>query len=85
MTDKDSDDHTVTAGPVHFNFDIDLKVGGVTVVRADGIEAEDSPTYKWLRLRTGDIELPNRVFLVIDGNRYEITRDSLPEEDDPPT
>ena len=52
----------------------------VTVIPADGIEVEDADTLKYLRLRTGDYQVPKSVFLTVDGERYEITQNALPEE-----
>ena len=51
------------------------------VVAADDIEVEDSATMKFLRLRNGDFALPKSVFLVVDGERHEITIDALPESE----
>ena len=45
---------------------------------ADRIEVEDADNPKFLRMRSGDFQLPQSVFLVIDGERREITQDSLP-------
>ena len=53
----------------------------VNVVPADRLEVEDSSTLEYLRLRNGDIELPNSVFIVIDGNRHEITVEALPGDE----
>ena len=54
----------------------------VRVQYADRIEVEDSQTLKYLRLRTGDVYgLAQAVFLVVEGERYEITQDTLPEEE----
>ena len=52
----------------------------LTVLPADGIEIEDSDNLKYLRLRIGDYQIPKRVFLTVDGERYEITQDALPED-----
>ena len=54
--------------------------GTLSVIPAARIEVEPSETLKYLRLRVGDIEVPNRVFIVQDGQRREITMDSLPDE-----
>ena len=51
----------------------------VTVLPADDIEVEDTDTIKYLRLRTGDYQVPKSVFLIVDGERYEITQDALPD------
>ena len=55
--------------------------GTLTVIPAARIEVEPSEILKYLRLKNGDIEVPNRVFVVQDGQRYEITMDSLPDEE----
>ena len=65
-----------------------LESSGVPTVSANlmpasGIETEDSPTLKYLRLRNGDYSLPNRVFLIVNGQRHEITMDALPVDDAP--
>ena len=52
----------------------------ITVLHADRIEVEDADRMKYLRLRSGDIELPNRVFLIVEGQRMEITVDELPKD-----
>ena len=53
----------------------------LTVIPADRVEVENSPTLKYLRLRNGDIKVPNRVFIVSECKRREITMDSLPDEE----
>jgi hypothetical protein len=52
----------------------------LTVTPADRIEVEPSPTLKYLGLRSGYIQVPNRVIVVMEGKRHEITVDSLPDE-----
>lgn len=52
----------------------------LTVVPADSIELEESGEARFLRLRNGDFKLYKRVFLVIGGERHEITQSSLPDE-----
>ena len=52
----------------------------LTVLPADGIEIEDADNLKYLRLRVGDYQIPKRVFLIVEGERYEITQDALPDE-----
>ena len=52
----------------------------LTVIPADSVEVEDSPTLKYLRLRTGDYSCYKRIFLVVDRERCEITVDELPED-----
>ncbi len=46
---------------------------GLRVRLVDNIEIEDTSTLKLLRLRNGDFELYKQVFLLIDGERHEIT------------
>ena len=52
----------------------------LTVVPADRIEVEDASSLKYLGLRSGYIQVPNHVFVVMEGSRHEITVDSLPDE-----
>ena len=52
----------------------------VTVVPADRIEVEDASSLMYLGLKSGYIQVPNRVFVVMEGKRHEITVDSLPDE-----
>ncbi|MXZ90743.1 MAG: hypothetical protein F4W95_05360 [Chloroflexi bacterium] len=52
----------------------------VEVTPADGIEVEESDTLKYLRLRAGDFALAKRVFLIVDGERVEITVAEFPLE-----
>lgn len=47
---------------------------------ASDVQVEDSSTQNLLRLRNGDYECRKRVFLVIDGERYEITVPVYSEE-----
>ena len=42
---------------------------------ADDVVSECSGTPRFLRLRSGDYQLYRRVFIVIDGQRHEITVD----------
>ena len=49
------------------------------VISADDIQVEDSSERKYLRLRNGDYQCFKSVFLVIAGERHEITMDSLPD------
>ena len=44
-------------------------------VGADDVVTEPSPTFKCLRLRSGDFFLRRRVYIVIDGEQHEITLD----------
>ena len=48
----------------------------LTVRLVDNVEIEDATSLKYLRLKNGDFELYKRVFLVIDGERHEITMDA---------
>ena len=53
-----------------------VHVGGnvtVTVTRANDIEVEDSATEKVLRLRNGDFSCFKSVYLIVDGERMEVT------------
>ncbi len=52
----------------------------VRITPADTIEVGESDQIKYLRLRTGDFSLNKRVFLIVEGQRREITVDSLPDE-----
>ena len=49
--------------------------GELRVRLVDNIEIEDTSTLKLLRLRNGDFELYKQVFLLINGERHEITMD----------
>ena len=72
--------HRVNAGGASFHMATKVADGGVTVIRADRVEVECSPTLKYLGVRSGYIEVPNRVFIVSEDGRREITVDSLPDE-----
>ena len=52
--------------------------GRLSVRLADDVLAEESTTLKYLRLRNGDFELYRSIYLVIKGERHEITTDALP-------
>ena len=52
----------------------------LTVIPADGVEVEPSTAPKYLRLITADYVCYTSVFLVVNGQRYEITVDTLPDE-----
>lgn len=52
----------------------------LTVIPADSIEVEDSPTLRYLPLKSGYFSLPKRVFLIVDGEKHDITSETLPEE-----
>ena len=76
-TTKEPNHLTVDARPAYFH----IRAAGnltVTVTRAHDIEVEDSDTEKVLRLRNGDYACFKRAYLVIDGERHEITVDSMP-------
>lgn len=53
------------------------------ITTADRIEVEDVENPKCLRLKNGDFRLPQAVFLTVEGQRIEITLDSLPEDPQP--
>ena len=50
------------------------------VLLADGVEVEPAKNRKYLRLRNADYVCYTSVFLVVDGERHEITVDSLPDD-----
>ena len=63
---------SANASPISFQ----VRISGnltVTVTRADNIEVEDSEIQKVLRLRNGDYSCFKTVYLVVDGQRHEIT------------
>lgn len=68
----DADKH-VSARSVSFTYSAE-------VIPVDDVVTESSSTLKYLRLRNGDYNCYRAVFLVIDGERHEITMDALPEE-----
>ena len=47
------------------------------VIPADDIQVEDSETPRYLRLRNGDYQCYKRVFLIVGGEKSEITVDVL--------
>ena len=49
------------------------------VIPADDIQVEDSESLRYLRLRNGDYQCYKRVFLIVGGEKMEITVDSLPD------
>ena len=51
----------------------------VKILPTDRIEVEDSDTLQYLRLRNGDLQLRQKLFASIDGERTQITVDSLPD------
>ena len=59
--------HT-TMGEVRITGNVTLRV-----TRADNIEVEDSETQKVLRLKNGDFTCFKSLYLVVDGERIEIT------------
>ena len=61
-------------------YEMVLFTESLEITPADRIEVEEAETPKYLRLRTGDFRMPQAVFLVIDGERHEITLDELPSE-----
>ena len=52
----------------------------LSVIPEDGIEVEVSDNLECLRLRAGIVRLPQTLYLVVQGERLEITQDALPEE-----
>ena len=71
----------VDASPV--NFEVMVGAVEVHVIPADKIEVEDAENLKYLRLKNGDFQLPQAVFLTIEGRRMEITLDAIPEDPQP--
>ena len=51
----------------------------VEVIPADAIETEPSSTPRYLRLRTGDIQVYRFVWISVDGDWHELTSAELPE------
>lgn len=52
------------------------------MIKVDSIIVEDSPTTKYLRLKSGDYECRQSVFVKIyGGEEHEITIDALPDTD----
>ena len=51
-----------------------------TATPVDDVIVAPSTTLKYLRLRNGDYACHSSVFLVIAGQRHEITMDGLPED-----
>ncbi len=47
---------------------------------AYGIEVEAWPNRRWLNLRNGSFALRQKVFLVVDGERTDITTNSRPPD-----
>ena len=50
----------------------------VTVISVDDVVIEVSPTLKYLLSHNGYFELYRSVYVVLEGERYEITTDALP-------
>ena len=73
---------SANANPIGFQ----VRISGnltVTVTRADNIEVEDSEIQKVLRLRNGDYSCFKTVYLVVDGQRHEITMPVQPTTNNP--
>ena len=66
--------HKVDAKPIRWEFDVSTP--DVTVIRADSIRAESSSTPKYLAMKSGEIEVYSRVLISVEGEWYEITKDS---------
>ena len=58
----------------------EIRVSNATgmVIPADDVLVEASPTIKYLRSRNGHFELYRSVYVVPEGQKYEITTDILP-------
>ena len=69
---------SVDASPTLWSFSISEPT--VQITPADRIEVEDADNLKYLRLRSGDFQLPQAVFLTVRGQRIEITQDAQPED-----
>ena len=72
---------SVDASPISWSFSISEPT--VQITPADRIEVEAAENLKYLRLRAGDFQLPQAVFLVVQGERFEITQDAIPESPQP--
>lgn len=59
------------AEPILWSFSVSEATG--TVIQADNVMVESSPTRRLLRLKNGDIECYTRVFVAIEGQKYELT------------
>ena len=73
---------SANANPIGFQ----VRISGnltVTVTRADNIEVEDSEIQKVLRLRNGDYSCFKTVYLVVEGQRHEITMPVQPTTNNP--
>ena len=73
---------SANANPIDFQ----VRISGnltVTVTRADNIEVEDSEIQKVLRLRNGDYSCFKTVYLVVEGQRHEITMPVQPTTNNP--
>ena len=66
--------------PDRTTYELVISTDSLEITTADRIEVEDAETPKYLRLKNGDFQLPQAVFLTIEGRRMEITLDSLPED-----
>ena len=81
MPIDESPDCILPATPVSLNLGtLRILIGSVEVIPADSIRVEDSKTPKYLRLRSGDIQVYSSVLISVDGNWYELTEDCLPDE-----
>ena len=67
--------------PATLNGSVSIRAGSpkvtvsAQVIPADDVVTEPSTTLKYLRLRNGDYHLYKRVFIVVEGQRHEITTD----------
>ena len=85
MTEKDDHPIRVDASPVKFGLgSMSLDVSGIEVIPADRIEVEPAKTPQYLGIRSGYIEVCQRVFVTISGKRILLTTDTPPEGLTPP-
>ena len=75
----------IPAEPRHFSGDAqpvswEIRVSNAagTVIPADDVLVEASPTLKYLRSRNGHFELNRSAYVVLDRQEYESTTDILP-------
>ena len=71
---------TIGNRPDRTTYELLVTTDSLEITTADRIEVEDAENPKYLRLKNGDFRLPQAVFLTVDGQRIEITLDSLPED-----
>ena len=64
----------------HLNFEPMTACVTLRVEPASDVIVEDSPASKFIRLRNGDFSCWKSIFLVVGGEKMEITVDTLPEE-----